>query len=81
MPSVTVPMLELDALRWAVGPIDLPGARLLPPIGVLWQQGWGDLQLTIEAFWSLWWQTSTAEYAALRAAEQALDDVGYRMNA
>jgi hypothetical protein len=80
MPSVTSPIIEMDGVRWAVGPIDLPGARLIPPIGIRWHQEWGDLQLAIEALWSPWWQTSSAEYAALRAAEKALDDAGFRVN-
>jgi hypothetical protein len=79
-PSRTAPMIEMDGIRWAVGPIDMPGARLIPPVGLRWHQEWGDLQLAIEAFWSPWWQTSTAEYAALRAAERALDDAGFRVN-
>src|SRR5262245_61598285 len=80
MPSVISPIIEMDGVRWAVGPIDLPGSRLIPPIGIRWHQEWGDLQLDIEALWSPWWQTSSAEYAALRAAEKALDDAGFRMN-
>lgn len=77
MPSLAVPMLEADGGRWVVGPVDVPGYRLLPPIGLTWRQEWGDLQFTIEAFWSLWWQTASAEYAALRAAERALDAAGF----
>ena len=80
MPSVTAPIIEMDGVRWAVGPLDLPGARLIPPVGIRWHQEWGDLQLAIEAFWNPWWQTSSAEYAALRAAEKALDDAGFRVN-
>lgn len=80
MPSVTAPIIEMDGVRWAVGPLDLPGARLIPPVGIRWHQEWGDLQLVIEAFWNPWWQTSSAEYAALRAAEKALDDAGFRVN-
>jgi len=79
-PSATVPIVEMDDVRWAVGPIDLPGVRLIPPIGIRWRQEWGDLQLAVEAFWSPWWETSSAEYAALRAAEKALDDAGFRVN-
>lgn len=77
MPSLAVPTLEADGGRWVVAPVDVPGYRLLPPIGLTWRQEWGDLQLTIEAFWSLWWHTTSAEYAALRAAERALDAAGF----
>ena len=77
MPSLPVPTLEADGGRWVVGPLDAPGYRLLPPIRLTWRQEWGDLSLAIEAFWSLWWQTDSAEYAALRAAEQALDAAGF----
>ena len=77
MPAHAVPVLVLDGERWAVGPIDVQGYRLAPPIALRWRQEWGDVELTIEAFWSLWWQTDSAELAGLRAAERALDDAGF----
>jgi hypothetical protein len=77
MPAHAVPMLVLDGEHWAVGPIDAQGYRLAPPIALRWRQEWGDVELTIEALWSLWWQTDSAELAGLRAAERALDDPGF----
>jgi hypothetical protein len=77
IPTLRVPMTDADGARWAVGPIDVGGGRLLPPIGLLWQQEWGDLELTIEAFWSLWWSPGSAEYVALRDAERELDTAGF----
>lgn len=62
MPSRAVPMLELDGGRWLVGPIDAPGYRLQPPIRLTWRQQWGELSLTIQALWSLWWQTGSPEH-------------------
>jgi hypothetical protein len=32
MPSLPIPTLEADGSRWVVGPLDVPGYRLLPPI-------------------------------------------------
>jgi hypothetical protein len=78
MPSFDIPTLEADGDRWVVGPIDAPGCRFLPPVGLLWRQEWGDLELSIEAFWSLWWQIGSAEHTALSDTEQALDASGWR---
>lgn len=77
MPSRSIPILEADDGRWVVGPIDAPGDRLSPPIGLLWQQEWGDVQLTVQSFWSLWGQSGSSEHAVLRAAESALDAAGF----
>lgn len=77
LPSRQVPVAVLDGEPWAVGPIDAHGCRLAPPIALTWRQDFGDIELTVEAFWSLWWQTASAEYARLRAAEQALNDSGF----
>jgi hypothetical protein len=77
MPSLGVPSLEIDGAPWIVGPLDVAGSRLLPPISLRWHQEWGDLLFTMEALWSLWWETGSAEHAALRAAEQALDAAGF----
>lgn len=77
MPSLPVPTLEADGSRWVVGPLDAPGYRHFPPIRLTWRQEWGELLLAIHAFWDQWWQTNAAEYAALRAADQALDAAGF----
>lgn len=77
MPSRSVPTIELDGARWVVGPVDAPGYRLSPPIALSWEQMWGDLQVTIDARWSLWWPVDSAEFAGLRAVERALDAAGF----
>ncbi|MBB5774409.1 hypothetical protein [Nonomuraea jabiensis] len=77
LPSRHVPVVVLDGERWAVGPIDALGYRLQPPVALVWRQEYGDILLRIEAFWTLWWQTDSAEYVSLRAAEQALDAAGF----
>lgn len=76
-PSLRVPVIDLDGERWAVGPLDVQGYRLAPPIALAWRQSYGDVELTIEAFWTLWWQTGSVEYNGLQAAEQALDAAGF----
>jgi hypothetical protein len=77
LPALPVPVVVLDRERWAVGPIDVPGCRREPPVGLLWRQEYGDIVLRIEAFWTLWWQTDLPEYAGLRAVERALDAAGF----
>ncbi|MDN3358583.1 hypothetical protein [Actinomadura sp. DC4] len=80
MPSLEVPTLEMDGERWLVGPVDEPGYRLQPPISLRWQQERGELRLSVEAFWSLWWQLGSAEHTALREAERALDESGFQVD-
>jgi len=77
MPSHPVPVIARDGERWAVGPINVQGYRLAPPIALGWRQDFGDVELTIEALWSLWWLTASAEHTGLRAAERALDAAGF----
>jgi hypothetical protein len=77
MPSRQVPVIVLDGERWAVGPIDAQGYRLKPPIALTWHQDYGDIVLRVEAYWTLWWSTISAECAGLRSAEQALDAAGF----
>lgn len=78
LPSHQVPVIELDGDRWAVGPLDVPGLRMQPPVALTWSQDYGDIVLAVEAFWSPWWQTTSAEYAGLRAVRQALTAAGFR---
>lgn len=77
MPTRRLPVIELDGARWVVGPLDEIGYRLTPPIAVTWKQEWGDLRLTVEAAWSLWWPNDSAERAGLRATERALAAAGF----
>jgi hypothetical protein len=77
MPARQVPVITLDGARWAVGPIDAPGYARKPPIALTWRQEYGDILLIVEAYWTLRWSTISAEYAGLRAAEQALDAAGF----
>jgi hypothetical protein len=70
-------VIEADGGPWLVGPVDLPGDRLSPPIRLRWLQEWGGLELTIEALWSPWSETSSAELVALQAATRALDAAGF----
>jgi hypothetical protein len=77
LPAQRMPVIELDGARWLVGPLDETGYRLTPPIAVTWRQEWGDLRLTLEAAWSLWWPVESAERAWLCAAARALDAAGF----
>jgi hypothetical protein len=77
LPTQRMPVIELDGAPWVVGPLDEPGYRLTPPIALIWKQAWGDLRLTVESAWSLWWPTESAERAGLRAVERALDAAGF----
>jgi hypothetical protein len=79
MPSHPVPTIEIDGAPWIVGPIDVQGYSREPPIALSWKQDYGDLRLTIDARWTLWWIDDSPERAGLRAAERALDAAGFTL--
>lgn len=74
--TATVPVERQEGDAWAFGPSE---AFWLEPVSLRFSHGYGELSLTLTAYWSLWWEFGSPANALVREAVARLREHGWEL--